>query len=91
MIIIIIIIISILFSFYLKNQNAASEQLKLLQANLALQNENIRNHVSAQDAKHVTCNGTSGETSSPELSKKNNNNGEVHFNIPYDPDSDTVL
>ncbi|XP_045168430.2 corticotropin-releasing factor receptor 2-like isoform X2 [Mercenaria mercenaria] len=73
-------------------QTTEAEQLRLLQANLALRNETIENSKTSPETNHVVTNGSTNDSSTtPTFIKKNNNNGTVHFDLGYDIERETVL
>lgn len=82
-------------------QSTAAEQLRLVQANNALRSDTSAAIVGKADSSCLVSNGTSSDYSSSSKDvfvKKENNNGEVHFNLEnldtrYSPciDRETVL
>lgn len=72
-------------------QNAAAEQLRMLQANMALKNEEpdtkTRLH---EDTNHVNNNGSNGDVTLTHW-KKNNNNGDVRFHLEPDLTIESTL
>lgn len=73
-------------------QTAGTEQSRLVQANLALRNETMENNIVPSEANHVVTNGSTNDSNSTQLLyKKQNNNGEVRFDLGYSLERETVL
>lgn len=80
-------------SSWKNHQNGENEHHRLVQANLALQNEKLENDVAKRESNHVTMNEPMNGTGEYLLTK-NNNIGEVRFIIGTelcDVDKETVL